>query len=53
MFKITSDVTTLGAKGAVVDDDALVGLNVDALIAGGHVERVNASVKKQDKREQE
>lgn len=53
-YKITSDNTTLGKQGATVDDDALVGLNVDALIEGGHVEVVaNVASKKFDKKEQD
>lgn len=53
-YKITSDNTTLGKQGATVNDDALVGLNVNALIEGGHVvEVVNVAPKKFDKKEQD
>jgi hypothetical protein len=52
-YKITSDNTTLGKQGATIDDDALVGFNVDALIEGGHVEVVNNAPKKFDKKEQD
>jgi hypothetical protein len=52
-YKITSDMTSLGKQGASVEDDALVGLNVDALIEGGHVEVANVFPKKFDKKEQE
>jgi len=52
-YKITSDMTSLGKQGASVEDDALEGLNVDALIEGGHVEVANVFPKKFDKKEQE
>jgi hypothetical protein len=52
MFKIISDNTTLGKQGSTINVDALDGLNVDALIEGGHIERVNA-IKKSEKKEQE
>jgi len=53
-YKITSDKTTLGKQGATVNADALAGLNVDALIEGGHVEVVvNVAPKKFDKKEQD
>ena len=51
-YKISSDTTTLGAKGATITDDDLAGLNVDALVSAGHLEPVSIS-KKQDKKEQE
>jgi len=52
-YKITSDMTSLGKQGSTVNEDALVGLNVDALIEGGHVEVVNVASKKFDKKEQD
>lgn len=52
-YKITSDNCSLGKQGATVNDDTLVGLNVDALIEGGHLELVNVLPKKFDKKEQE
>ena len=52
-YKIISDNTTLGKSGATVSIDDLAGLNVDALIAGGHLESVSASSKKLDKKEQD
>jgi hypothetical protein len=52
-YKILSDNTTLGKQGATVSDSDLVGLNVDALLSGGHIEPANISAKKQDKKEQE
>ena len=52
-YKITSNMTSLGKLGTLVDDDVLVGLNVDALIDGGHVKVVNELQKKFDKKEQD
>jgi hypothetical protein len=52
-YKITSDMTSLGKLGALVNDDVLVGLNVDALIDGGHVKVANELPKKFDKKEQD
>jgi hypothetical protein len=52
-YKIISDNTTLGKSGATVSADDLAGLNVDALIAGGHLEPVSASAKKLTKTEQD
>ena len=36
-YKITSDRTDLGALGATIDGSVLDGLNVQALIDGGHI----------------
>ena len=36
-YKVTSDNTSLGNIGDVVNNDDLVGLNVEALISGGHI----------------
>jgi len=52
-YRITSDNTTLGKHGATVNADALDGLNVDALVAGGHLELVIASTPKRDKSDKE
>jgi hypothetical protein len=52
-YKIISDKTSLGKSGETVSEAALVGLNVDALISGGHLEPVSISSKKSDKKEQE
>ena len=51
-YKITSDKTSLGKQGETVTADALVGLNVDALVSAGHIEPAIIS-KKQDKKEQD
>ena len=51
-YKISSDDTTPGSKGATVSDNDLEGLNVAALVAGGHLEPVSISSKK-EKKEQE
>jgi len=50
-YRIISSNTTLGESGTTVSDDDLAGLNVAALISGGHLEAV--SVKKPDKKEQD
>lgn len=36
-YKVTSDNTTLGKMGDVINNDDLAGLNVEALISGGHI----------------
>ncbi len=48
-YKIISDNTALGSKGATVSDADLVDLNVDALVAGGHLEPVSISSRKEKK----
>jgi hypothetical protein len=53
-YKIISDKTSLGKSGATVSIDDLAGLDVGALVAGGHLEPVSVyAVKKSDKKEQE
>jgi len=52
-YKISSDKTSLGSKGATVSADDLAGLNVDALVAGGHLEPVSISSSKKEKKEQD
>ena len=37
-YRITSDRLTLGKQGDLISDDALEGINVEVLIAGGHLE---------------
>lgn len=39
-YKVASDNTTLGIVGAVVNAKDLEGLNVDALVEGGHLVEV-------------
>ena len=39
-FRITSNNTTLGNSGDTISDAELVGLNVEALIEGGHIEPI-------------
>ena len=48
-YKISSDNTELGAKGTTVSESDLIGLNVDALVAGGHLEPVSISSRKEKK----
>lgn len=52
-YKITSDNTNLGKPGDTVTAEALEGLNVEALVAGGHLEPVSISSRKQHKQEQD
>ena len=51
-YKIVSDNTTLGKSGDSVDDAALEGLNVDALIQGGHIQPVSQP-RRQEKKDAE
>ena len=37
-YKLISDRLSIGTTGDIVDDKALEGLNVEALIEGGHIE---------------
>lgn len=41
-FKVLSDKCSLGKKGATVTIDENSGLNVDALVQGGHIAPVAA-----------
>jgi hypothetical protein len=52
-YRIKTDNTTLGKPGDTVAGDALNGLNVDALIDGGHLELVLQSTPKRDKQDKE
>lgn len=52
-YKITSDNTTLGKNGETVTADDLAGLNVDALIAGGHLAPVSVTSRKTEKKDAE
>lgn len=44
-YRIASDRVSIGKKGATVAAEDLEGLNVDALISGGHLEVVSAPAK--------
>lgn len=46
-YKILSDRLTVGNKGQTIDEKALEGANIGALIDGGHIEPV-ANNKKTD-----
>lgn len=41
-YRIISDCTSLGKPGDTVSDAALDGLNVAALVEGGHIEPIAA-----------
>jgi hypothetical protein len=47
-YKILSNNCTLGEAGTTVQADDLDGYNVDALIAGGHIEAIAAKTTKSD-----
>lgn len=50
-YKVTSDNFAGKKRGEVVTDEHLVGVNVDALVAGGHIEP--ATTKRVDKKDEE
>jgi hypothetical protein len=50
-YKVISDNCTLGKQGDNINGDDLEGLNVDALVAGGHLAEVNVKVAKQEPKE--
>ena len=50
-YKVMSDNCSLGAQGSNISGDDLEGLNVDALVEGGHLAEVNVKVLKQDTKE--
>lgn len=47
-YKVISSNLDNLPEGSIISDDDLVGINVEALIAGGHVDRVAAKQPKQD-----
>ena len=49
-YKVTSDNFAKGAKGSTVSDADLEGLNISALIEGGHLSEVKS---KTESKEQE
>ena len=52
-YRIQSDNCTLGKQGETISADDLNGLNVDALLDGGHLAEVNVKIPKQDTKESE
>lgn len=50
-YKVLSDNCSLGDIGSVVDDSKFDGVNVEALVEGGHLAPVSAKVSKQDPKE--
>jgi hypothetical protein len=50
-YKVLSDNFSLGKQGDNINDANLVGLNVDALVDGGHLAEVNVKVIKQEPKE--
>ena len=45
-FKVISDNCTVGKQGATVSEAELEGLNLEALIEGGHLELVSSKSQK-------
>jgi hypothetical protein len=52
-FKILSDRLTIGKQGQTIDEDALDGANIQALLDGGHLEAVGVKTKSQSQLEGE
>jgi hypothetical protein len=55
-YRIISHNTTLGTAGDTIADADLAGLNVDALVEGGHIEPIAAKqtkTKESDKNDNE
>ena len=52
-YKIIGDNTSLGEVGATVTEEALQGLNIEALIASGHIEASTAKTSKSEPKESE
>ena len=50
-YKVRTDRCALGKQGATISGDDLEGLNIDALVDGGHLAEVNVKVPKQDTKE--
>jgi len=50
-YKIVSNNTTLGEFGTVLSEEALDGLNIDALVDGGHLEATSTKTAKSDFKE--
>jgi hypothetical protein len=47
-YKVLTDNFIGGKKGSTVDDTALTGANIQALIEGGHLEPAPVSKKQED-----
>ena len=50
-YKVMSENCTLGKQGETISANDLEGVNVDALLEGGHLAEVNVKVLKQDTKE--
>ena len=50
-YKVMSENCILGKQGETISADDLDGVNVDALLDGGHLAEVNVKVFKQDTKE--
>lgn len=50
-YKVMSDNCTLGKQGEMLSADDLAGVNVDALLEGGHLAEANVKIYKPDVKE--
>jgi len=50
-FKVLSNRLADLNEGDVIDETSLSGLNIDALISGGHIEAVKSAKKSEDVKE--
>jgi hypothetical protein len=47
-YKVLTDNLVVAKKGATIDDTALDGANIQALIDGGHIEPASVNKKQED-----
>jgi hypothetical protein len=47
-YKVLTDRLVVAKKGATIDDTALDGANIQALIDGGHIEPLSVNKKQED-----
>lgn len=52
-YKIITGGTTLGEAGATITEEALEGLNIEALISSGHIEASTTKAPKSETKENE
>ena len=53
IYKVISDRLSVANKGATIDETALEGANIQALIDGGHIEPASVSKKQEDSNKSE
>lgn len=52
-YKVLADNLVVAQKGATIDESALEGANIQALLEGGHIEAVGVKTKSQTQMEGE